>query len=98
MTTGRAAMVQIGATLERLALISEGQVVGDRRVVISDVHHDPRMVGPGELLVPLRDVGASIAAARDHGAAAVCVREEVPEAAIAQLVVGDVRSALALTA
>ncbi|NNC91119.1 MAG: UDP-N-acetylmuramoyl-L-alanyl-D-glutamate--2,6-diaminopimelate ligase [Acidimicrobiia bacterium] len=81
-------------TLARLAEVESGEILGDPATVISDVTHDSRVAGPGDLFVAIRgafrDGHEYVAASR---AAAACV-EEASSASIPLLVVADTRAAL----
>lgn len=81
-------------TLERLAAVGSGTVIGDATTVIGDVTHDSRAAGPGDLFVAIRGArhdGHEFVAETSAGAACV----EAPlEASIPLLVVPDTRAAL----
>ena len=85
-------------TLGRLATVTAGQLVGPADVEISDVTHDSRSAGPGDLFVAIggsnRDGHDFIAGAN---AAAACV-EDLADVALPQIVVADTRRALPLLA
>ncbi len=89
------------ATLTDLAAATGGRVVGDAATAVTDVHHDSRDVGPGELFVAIsgftRD-GHDFAAAAAAQGAAVAVERELPGVATPQLVVADTRRALPVLA
>ena len=81
-------------TLERLAAVGNGRVIGDATTTIGDVTHDSRAAGPGDLFVAIRgahrdghDFVASTAAA------AACVETSI-ETSTPLLVVPDTRAAL----
>jgi UDP-N-acetylmuramoyl-L-alanyl-D-glutamate--2,6-diaminopimelate ligase len=85
-------------TLARLAEVGPGEIVGDPATVISDVTHDSRTAGPGDLFVAIRGAhrdGHEFVA--DTRAAAACVETAV-QAQIPQLIVADTRAALGLLA
>ena len=81
-------------TLQRLAAVGTGRVIGDAATVIGDVTHDSRAAGPGDLFVAIRG------AHRDGHefvetttAAAACVETPI-ETSTPLLVVPDTRAAL----
>jgi UDP-N-acetylmuramoyl-L-alanyl-D-glutamate--2,6-diaminopimelate ligase len=81
-------------TLERLAAAESGTVIGDATTVISDVTHDSRAAGPGDLFVAIRGAhhdGHQYVASTAAGAA--CVEARL-EATIPLLLVEDTRAAL----
>ena len=86
-------------SLDALASVCTGAVVGDGSVVVTDVTHDSRRAGPGVLFVAVRgrttDGHRFVPAAVTAGSPAVCV--EVVDATIpaASMVVADTRAALA---
>ncbi len=85
-------------TLEQLAEVGEGRVIGDPGTAIGDVTHDSRAAGPGDLFVAIRGAnwdGHDFVAT--SAAAAACV-ETASEASIPLLVVADTRSALPVLA
>ncbi|NNK92104.1 MAG: UDP-N-acetylmuramoyl-L-alanyl-D-glutamate--2,6-diaminopimelate ligase [Acidimicrobiia bacterium] len=86
-----------GATIRDLSGRVGGTVFGDDSVVVGDVRHDSREVGPGDLFVAVvgftGDGHDYIPAAIAAGAAAVCV-ERAADLAVPQIVVNSARSAL----
>ena len=84
--------------LATLAAAVSGQVVGDGAAPVSDVRHDSRAAGPGDLFVAVRGLRTDghrfLTAAVAAGAVAVCVERAVPGAGAPQLVVADTRAAL----
>jgi UDP-N-acetylmuramoyl-L-alanyl-D-glutamate--2,6-diaminopimelate ligase len=89
-----------GATLGEVAA-ALGATVESPQVMVTDVHHDSRRVGPGELFVAI--VGATsdghdfAAAAVARGAAGVVVERRL-DLDVPQIVVADARAALAAAA
>jgi UDP-N-acetylmuramoyl-L-alanyl-D-glutamate--2,6-diaminopimelate ligase len=89
-------------TLGDLAkLLTGGELQGDPSVVVTEVTHDSRRVGPGSLFVAIRglevDGNSFVDAARRKGAAAV-VSEAAARAGGPWLRVKDAREALAVLA
>ncbi|MDH3606897.1 MAG: UDP-N-acetylmuramoyl-L-alanyl-D-glutamate--2,6-diaminopimelate ligase [Acidimicrobiia bacterium] len=85
-------------TLDQLAAVGAGRVVGDGSVRIVDVTHDSRAAGPDDLFVAVRGEKVDGHDFVDTAtAAAVCVEESV-STTIPQLVVADTRAALPLLA
>jgi len=85
-------------TLDQLAAVGAGRVVGDGAVRIFDVTHDSRAAGPDDLFVAVRGEkadGHDFVASTS--AAAVCVEESV-STTTPQLVVADTRAALPVLA
>jgi UDP-N-acetylmuramoyl-L-alanyl-D-glutamate--2,6-diaminopimelate ligase len=85
-------------TLAQLAEAVPGEIIGSPATAISDVTHDSRAAGPGDLFVAIRGAnrdGHDFVASSAAAAAAV----EVPTAAsIPLLVVADTRAALGMLA
>jgi UDP-N-acetylmuramoyl-L-alanyl-D-glutamate--2,6-diaminopimelate ligase len=85
-------------TLDELAAVSGGRVVGDGTTRIRDVTHDSRQAGPGTLFVAITgfrvDGHAFAAGAAERGSPAVAVEHEL-ELPVPQLVVASTRSSLA---
>lgn len=85
-------------TLAQLAEAGSGEIIGDPATAISDVTHDSRAAGVGDLFVAIRGAnrdGHEFVASSPASAAAV----EVPMAAsIPLLVVADTRAALGVLA
>lgn len=87
-----------GVTLERLAIVGAGRVVGDETIAVRDVTHDSRSAGPDDLFVAVRGkhldghqfVGSS-------AAAAACVDRPIATTK-PLLVVPDTRVALPILA
>ena len=108
----RTGSVQLGGLIDRLA--AEHRVRGARRdgraigpagladITVSGVTNDSRTVRAGSLFVAVPGLHVDghdfVEAAARAGAAAVLVERPVPDVPVAQLVVGDVRSALASAA
>ena len=108
----RTGSVQLGGLIDRLA--AEHRVRGARRdgraigpagladITVSGVTNDSRTVRAGSLFVAVPGLHVDghdfVEAAAEAGAAAVLVERPVPDVPVAQLVVGDVRSALASAA
>ncbi|MDX1690132.1 MAG: UDP-N-acetylmuramoyl-L-alanyl-D-glutamate--2,6-diaminopimelate ligase [Acidimicrobiia bacterium] len=84
--------------LADLATIVGADVVGDPGVLVTDVTHDSRRVGPGTLFVAVRGLTVDghrfVDTARDGGAAAVCVEDRAAAGPGPALVVADTRLAL----
>ena len=81
-------------TLERLAAIGSGRVIGDASTIIGDVTHDSRAAGPGDLFVAIRGAhrnGHEYVAST--AATAACVDAPL-EASVPLLLVPDTRAAL----
>ncbi|RZV45212.1 MAG: UDP-N-acetylmuramoyl-L-alanyl-D-glutamate--2,6-diaminopimelate ligase [Acidimicrobiia bacterium] len=81
-------------TLDRLATIGRGTVIGDAGTVVGDVTHDSRAAGPDDLFVAIRGAhrdGHEFVTSTSAGAACVDAPLEVP---IPLLVVPDTRAAL----
>jgi len=87
------------ATLQDLAGVVGGTVVGDGAVSVDDVTHDSRQARPGTLFVAVRgfvsDGHDFVGAALDAGASAVCVEDPAAAGSGPALVVADARRALA---
>lgn len=86
-------------TLERLAEVTAGQILGDASYRVADVVHDSAVAGHGSLFVAVRGMhrdGHDFARAAAEAGAAVCVDHEL--AVPIQIVVADTRSALGLLA
>ncbi len=85
-------------TLERLATVTAGQLVGPGQVEIRDVTHNSQTAGPGDLFVAMR---GSRQDGHDYvagvNASAACV-EDLVDVTLPQLVVPDTRRALSLLA
>jgi UDP-N-acetylmuramoyl-L-alanyl-D-glutamate--2,6-diaminopimelate ligase len=85
-------------TLDRLAALAGGEVIGDGTTPIADVTHDSRSAGPADLFVAIRGANADghdfVGSTR---AGAVCV-EAIPAADVPLLVVPDTRAALPILA
>jgi UDP-N-acetylmuramoyl-L-alanyl-D-glutamate--2,6-diaminopimelate ligase len=85
-----------------LALLTGGDVTGERGVEITDVVHDSRSAGPGALFVAIRGLQTDghrfVETAIANGAAAVCVEEPAAGCGVPQLVVDDTRANLGLLA
>ena len=108
----RTGSLQLGGLIDRLA--AEHRVRGARRdgraigpagladITVSGVTNDSRAVRAGSLFVAVPGLHVDghdfVEAAAQAGAAAVLVERPVPDVPVAQLVVGDVRSALASAA
>ena len=108
----RTGSIPIGGLIDRLA--AEHRVRGARRdgraigpagladITVSGVTNDSRAVRAGSLFVAVPGLHVDghdfVEAAAQAGAAAVLVERPVPDVPVAQLVVGDVRSALASAA
>jgi UDP-N-acetylmuramoyl-L-alanyl-D-glutamate--2,6-diaminopimelate ligase len=75
------------------------RIVGDGSVEIGDLVYDHREVGPGSLFFCVRggrtDGHDFAAAAVEAGAVALVVERELPKLGVPQVVVGDVRAAMA---
>ncbi|NNC41562.1 MAG: UDP-N-acetylmuramoyl-L-alanyl-D-glutamate--2,6-diaminopimelate ligase [Acidimicrobiia bacterium] len=85
-----------------LALLTGGDVTGERGVEITDVVHDSRSAGPGALFVAIRGLQTDghrfVETAIANGAAAVCVEEPAAGCGVPQLVVDNTRANLGLLA
>jgi len=85
-------------TLERLATVAGGKVVGNAAIRIGDVTHDSRAAGPSDLFVAIRGAnrdGHEFVMTTAAGAACV---DTVVTADLPQLVVPDTRAALSTLA
>jgi len=86
-----------GRSLGQLTAVVDSVLIGDPSVIVNDVTHDSRQVGPGTLFVAVRGTTTDghdfVDRATESGAVAVCVEKpttfEVP-----QLVVPDTRKAM----
>ena len=85
-------------TLDRLAAVTSGAVMGDAAVAVADVTHDSRAAGPGVLFVAVPgarvDGHEFVPAAVAAGSPAVCVAPGHPTS-VPAIVVADTRTALA---
>jgi UDP-N-acetylmuramoyl-L-alanyl-D-glutamate--2,6-diaminopimelate ligase len=86
--------------LEELGRVAEGaRIVGDDAVAVEELAYDSRRVRPGALFfcVPGEKVDGHefAAAAVEAGAVGLVVERELPELAVAQVVVPDARAAMA---
>ncbi|HEX5631351.1 MAG TPA: UDP-N-acetylmuramoyl-L-alanyl-D-glutamate--2,6-diaminopimelate ligase [Acidimicrobiia bacterium] len=91
-------MVVEPVTLQRLAAIAAGTVVGNGAVTVDDVTHDSRAAGPGVLFVAVPGARADghefVPAAVAAGSPAVCITAG-HTATVPAIVVTDTRGALA---
>lgn len=91
-------MVVTGRTVEQLASVADGRLVGDPAITVRDITHDSRQVGPGTMFVAVvgenHDGHRFVDDAVALGAPALLVQHQM-NVDIPQIVVEDARAAMA---
>ncbi len=90
-------MLTDGPTLEALAAMVEGRVIGDPDRRVTDVTHDSRQCSAATLFVAVRghtSDGHTFAARAADAGAALCVDHEMEGVAADQLIVADTRRSM----